>query len=713
MIPPAQIQGKVRVTPGDIIHVNAGTYTEVTQSKLAVGVSIEGVGVTSIIKSHISTAGTFTILDSSTSQGTAGNQHISGIKMDGDALTGWAAIRIYQRSNVQVYNCTFVDFQIYGVGFWGFPATAGGGATPPTTYATGNEFHDNIITNCSGVTNPGNRSSATFQYALGVDGQEGMQIYNNTLTQTSRALGYNGFLIKGVMGYNRGVKIYKNTLNRGDQGDFTLSWDFAIELWDCRGGVEIYNNQIKGGIDIGGYNTVKELSYTYSVYIHNNTIGQDSVHVSEQYLGVDLEQNVLDVNMDSNLIQNVSTGILFAQNGGSKTVSNINIRRNVITNLGITLANGNGFGIDWNADASSNTVNNINIFNNVISGHVGSNLTMYGINLPDIGAAKNISIRNNIVKGFSMYPVRGVGGSGISIDTLSIENNIFYLNGNSNLPSYSGLTPTHNTTQNNLTSDPLFVAFGTDFHLQATSPAIDAGIYVGLPFNGSAPDIGAYEYDQPPTANAGADQSITLPTSTVSLTGSGTDPDGSIAAYFWTKISGGAGTITNATSSATTVTGLVQGVYKFELKVTDNNGATGRDTMQVTVNAAGNQSPTANAGADQSITLPTNTVSLSGSGTDPDGVGVVGYAWTKISGPSAYNVVNANSPLTDVTGLVQGVYQFQLTATDNGGANRYLIVVQVTVSLPLQLTKPPLPMQVPIRPLHWPVTGKFFGGKWK
>src|ERR1035437_11110279 len=41
------------VTPGDIIHVNAGTYTEVTQSKLTVGVSIEGVGVTSIIKSHI------------------------------------------------------------------------------------------------------------------------------------------------------------------------------------------------------------------------------------------------------------------------------------------------------------------------------------------------------------------------------------------------------------------------------------------------------------------------------------------------------------------------------------------------------------------------------------------------------------------------------------------------------------------------------------
>ena len=124
----------------------------------------------------------------------------------------------------------------------------------------------------------------------------------------------------------------------------------------------------------------------------------------------------------------------------------------------------------------------------------------------------------------------------------------------------------------------------------------------------------------PPVSNAGSDQTITLPTNSINLSGSGTDPDGTIVSYEWTKISGpAAGTITNATSATTTVTGLVQGVYQFELKVTDNNGATGKDTIQVTVNAAANIPPTANAGTDQTITLPTNTVSLNGSGTDPDG----------------------------------------------------------------------------------------------
>ena len=171
-----------------------------------------------------------------------------------------------------------------------------------------------------------------------------------------------------------------------------------------------------------------------------------------------------------------------------------------------------------------------------------------------------------------------------------------------------------------------------------------------------------------PTANAGLDQNITLPTNSVSLSGSGNDPDGSITAYSWIKISGpAAGTITNAANAATTVTALVQGVYKFELKVTDNSGAVGRDTMQVTVNAAANIAPTANAGLDQSITLPTNSVSLSGSGNDPDG-SITAYSWTKISGPAGPVITNASAAATSVTGFVQGIYKFELMVTDNSGA---------------------------------------------
>jgi len=171
-----------------------------------------------------------------------------------------------------------------------------------------------------------------------------------------------------------------------------------------------------------------------------------------------------------------------------------------------------------------------------------------------------------------------------------------------------------------------------------------------------------------PIANAGTNQTITLPANTASLTGSGTDSDGSISSYNWTKLSGpSGGSITNANSASTTVTGLVQGIYQFELKVTDNNGATGKDTMQLTVNTALNQPPTANAGVDLVITLPTNTVTLNGSGKDTDGIAAI-FFWTKISGPSSFNITNTASPITDVSGLLQGVYEFELQVTDNNGA---------------------------------------------
>ena len=183
----------------------------------------------------------------------------------------------------------------------------------------------------------------------------------------------------------------------------------------------------------------------------------------------------------------------------------------------------------------------------------------------------------------------------------------------------------------------------------------------------------------PPVANAGSDQSITLPVNTITLSGSGSDADGTVVSYAWTKISGpSAYNIVNANSPGTDITGLVQGVYQFQLKVTDNNGATGTDIMQVTVNAAPNQPPVANAGSDQSITLPVNTITLSGSGSDADGT-IVGYTWTEISGPSGYNIVNGTSAVTDVNSLVQGVYQFELTVTDNNGAIG-TDIIQVTVN---------------------------------
>src|SRR6476661_3867581 len=98
--------------------------------------------------------------------------------------------------------------------------------------------------------------------------------------------------------------------------------------------------------------------------------------------------------------------------------------------------------------------------------------------------------------------------------------------------------------------------------------------------------------NQAPTVNAGVDQTITLPASSVTVTGTATDADGSIASYQWSQMTGPANaTIANATSASTTISALVQGTYTFRLKATDNIGATATDDISITVNAASTPPP--------------------------------------------------------------------------------------------------------------------------
>ena len=90
-----------------------------------------------------------------------------------------------------------------------------------------------------------------------------------------------------------------------------------------------------------------------------------------------------------------------------------------------------------------------------------------------------------------------------------------------------------------------------------------------------------------PTADAGSPQAITLPVNTVTLTGTGADSDGTIVAYVWSQVSGPSATvIVHPGAPTTAVNGFIAGTYKFQLGVTDDDGATGFDTVSVTVSQA-------------------------------------------------------------------------------------------------------------------------------
>ncbi len=218
------------------------------------------------------------------------------------------------------------------------------------------------------------------------------------------------------------------------------------------------------------------------------------------------------------------------------------------------------------------------------------------------------------------------------------------------------------------------------------------------------------EANQPPVAIAGPDQSIVLPINSVILNGTAsTDPDNNISAYLWTKISGpSAFTIASVNSSQTQVTFLVDGIYQFELKVTDAGGLFDVDTILVTVvNPVVNHPPVAVAGADQSITLPLNYATLSGmASTDADN-NITAYQWTKISGPTTSVFSDPYGVLTQITNLSAGIYGVELKVTDATGLSSKDTVI-ITVNPPVNLA--PVAMAGPDRVIGLPSNAALLDG---
>ncbi|MCY3731995.1 MAG: PKD domain-containing protein, partial [Rhodospirillaceae bacterium] len=172
-----------------------------------------------------------------------------------------------------------------------------------------------------------------------------------------------------------------------------------------------------------------------------------------------------------------------------------------------------------------------------------------------------------------------------------------------------------------------------------------------------------------PTADAGVDR-IAHESDTVTLVGGGTDPDGTIASYRWEQLSGATVTLNTPETATTqfTAPAYAGGGFRlvFRLTVTDNRGASATDEVAVTVNAR----PTADAGVDQ-IAQESDTVTLVGGGTDPDGT-IASYRWEQVSGSS----VTLNTPDTATTQFTAPAYAgggselvFRLTVTDGHGAS--------------------------------------------
>lgn len=126
---------------------------------------------------------------------------------------------------------------------------------------------------------------------------------------------------------------------------------------------------------------------------------------------------------------------------------------------------------------------------------------------------REVTVTNSTFDNFNGYPIWIIGNYYPHYLTNSILSNVDYLfkanratltSRNNDFWNYDQFNAIDDSTlpfvlddADSINLDPKYVnAAGGDYHLQAGSHCIDAGVGVGLPFNGDAPDMGAFEYDQ-------------------------------------------------------------------------------------------------------------------------------------------------------------------------------------------------------------------------
>src|SRR5262249_6638156 len=147
----------------------------------------------------------------------------------------------------------------------------------------------------------------------------------------------------------------------------------------------------------------------------------------------------------------------------------------------------------------------------------------------------------------------------------------------------------------------------------------------------------------------------------------------------WSVVSGPATVIlSNPTGLGTLATFSAAGIYLLRLTATDTQLTSSAD-VTIQVNPPINQSPVVSISGPSSVSLPTNTATLTGSVSD-DGLpnGTLALQWTQISGPAGATFSAPHSAVTQVTLPVAGDYRFQLAASDSQLTGTSLKVVRLT-----------------------------------
>lgn len=184
------------------------------------------------------------------------------------------------------------------------------------------------------------------------------------------------------------------------------------------------------------------------------------------------------------------------------------------------------------------------------------------------------------------------------------------------------------------------------------------------------------EVDRVPVAYGGPSARIPVPAAvTLDGTGSLDLDEGDVLTYSWTQTAGPAVVLDDPFSATPSFTPAADGVYRFELVVSDGTASSAPDPVLVSVGSTG---PAGDAGRPVFV-RPQDSVFLSGLGSRSSSGGTPAtFAWTVDAGnPVAVTLGGASGAVASFTAPKVGArLRFRLTVDGSaGGADEVLVVV--------------------------------------
>lgn len=152
--------------------------------------------------------------------------------------------------------------------------------------------------------------------------------------------------------------------------------------------------------------------------------------------------------------------------------------------------------------------------------------------------------------------------------------------------------------------------------------------------------------------------------SSISLTATASDPDGTIASYSWTQVSGpNTASLSGQTTNTLTASSLVNGTYIFQCTVTDNLGATA--SANVSVTKSNNTLPELSLNDDGFYINATSVIANIDATDAEDGTNLT-YVWYESSELNA-TISDPNAKNPTFSNLKAGNYAFTVTVRDQNG----------------------------------------------